>query len=76
MELKKTTTTPFASPDECEGHYIVAKRTVWTKEDFITHRFIPRKEGTTPRAISANTELVRTEFDSSNKARAQALSSF
>lgn len=51
------------------------KRTLWTKEDFITHGFIPRKKGSTQNAVGANTELVRIEFENGNKARTQALSS-
>lgn len=74
VKMKKTALTPFASPDECEGHYILEKRTVWTKEVFMGHKFIPNKKGTTPRAIGANTSILKIEFDSNNKAKAEALS--
>jgi len=73
VTMKRTSTTPFASPDESEGTYTVATRTIWTKEVYKTHKFTARKKGASPRAIGANSALVRVEYDNKNRASAQAL---
>lgn len=72
VKMKKTASTPFASPDGTEGHYILIKLLCGRKKN--SGHIIPRKRGASLTAIGPNRSLVKIGFDDENKVRAENLS--
>jgi len=69
---KQTAMTPFAAPDECEGVYVLEKRTEVTIKEIYKHSY--RKTKPTECAQGLGKKLVNIEFDNNNKPKARTIS--